>query len=263
MIPKVIHYCWFGGKPLPEEFKEYINSWKKFCPDYKIIEWNEDNFDLNCNDFTREAYEAKKWAFITDYVRLYVLYNYGGIYMDTDVEVLKPLDPFLENEAFSGFESNSNIPTGIMASVKGFKLYKEFLDYYNGRHFKKTDGKYDITTNVVIMTKICEKHGLKRNNNLQNIDGWKLYPSEYFCPKSYVNGNINITKNTITIHHFSGSWLPKETRNRILLKQKLIKKYGKKCAIILYNTFFIPYRLYSMLAEDINKKKETKHHEKN
>ena len=163
MIPKKIHYCWFGGNPLPEETKIYIESWKKYCPDYEIIEWNEKNFDLNCNIYIQEAYQAKKWAFITDYVRLYVMYNYGGIYMDTDVEVIKSLDPYLNNKAFSGFETFTDIPTGIMASEKGFPLFKEFLDYYKDRHFIMNDGSYDMTTNVVIITNICKKYGLKTN----------------------------------------------------------------------------------------------------
>ena len=114
MIPKIIHYCWFGKNPLPEETKEFIESWKKYCPQYKIIEWNEDNFDINKLRYTKEAYEHKKWAFITDYVRLYALYYYGGIYMDTDVEVTKPLDCFLEEQGFSGFEMPDKVPTGLM-----------------------------------------------------------------------------------------------------------------------------------------------------
>ena len=128
MIPKIIHYCWFGGNELPEMAKRCINSWKQVLPEYKIIRWDESNFDI-CNTYVKEAYENKKYAFVTDYVRLYTMYTYGGIYMDTDVEVLKPLDKFLVNKAFSGFENYMNIPTGIMACEKGYPDFKELLSY--------------------------------------------------------------------------------------------------------------------------------------
>ena len=135
MIPKVIHYCWFGGKPLPKLAQKCIASWKKFCPDYEIIRWDEANFDVNGCDYSREAYEAKNWAFVSDYARLKILVDNGGIYMDTDVEVVKPLDEFLSNEAFSGFESPAVIPTGIMACEKGFAPFAEMLKEYDTQHF--------------------------------------------------------------------------------------------------------------------------------
>lgn len=220
MIPKVIHYCWFGGNPLPPLAKKCIESWKKFCPDYEIKEWNEDNFDLNYNDYVREAYEAKKWAFITDVVRLYALVSEGGIYMDTDVEVIKPLDVFLSHVAFSGFESEINVPTGIMASEKNGKWAKENLEYYNGRHFKLPDGTYDMTTNVEIITNYMLSYGLKRNNTLQDFKGLiSLYPNEYFSPMSAATKITRITDNTYTIHHFNGSWRSKKDR----LKSKLMR----------------------------------------
>lgn len=128
MIPKKIHYCWFGGNPYPEDFLKYLESWKKYCPNYEIIEWNEKTFDINLNKYVKEAYECKKWAFVTDYVRLWAIYNYGGIYMDTDVEVLRPLDSFLECQAFSGFERENAVPTGIMAGEKGQSAIKDLLD---------------------------------------------------------------------------------------------------------------------------------------
>ena len=135
MIPKVIHYCWFGGKPLPKLAKKCLASWKKFCPDYEIIRWDESNFDVNGCDYSREAYEAKKWAFVSDYARLKVIVDNGGIYMDTDVEVVKPLDEFLSHEAFSGFENPRSITTGIMACEKGFAPFAEMLNEYYTQHF--------------------------------------------------------------------------------------------------------------------------------
>ncbi len=250
MIPKKIHYCWFGGNPLSEETKKYIESWKKYCPDYEIIEWNENNFDINSNVYVKEAYQAKKWAFVTDYVRLYVMYNYGGIYMDTDVEVIKNLDLYLNNHAFSGFETATDIPTGIMACEKNFPLFKEFLEYYDNRHFILKDGKMDLTTNVVTITNICKKYGLKRNNKYQIIKGFALYPNDFFCPKSHVNNEINLTENTATIHHFAGSWLNDEAKKRKKLLTNLCDKYGNKIGAFLFNSIFIPYRLISNIKEN-------------
>lgn len=226
-IPKIIHYCWFGRNPLPKDVKKYIESWKKYCPDYEIKEWNESNFNINSITFVKEAYESRKWAFVSDYVRLYALYNYGGIYMDTDVEVLKKLDIFLENDAFSGFESNKAIPTGIMACKKNFKLYLEFMKYYNDKHFILQDGSLDMTTNVEIMTKICQTKGLILNNQKQTIEGWTLYPNNYFSPKSHDTGRIIITDNTYTIHHFAGSWISDEDKERKKYRDFFTKLNGK------------------------------------
>ena len=220
MIPKTIHYCWFGGNPLPEDAKYCIASWKKYCPDYKIIEWNESNFDLSCNDYVKEAYENKKWAFITDYVRLYAMYTHGGIYMDTDVEVLKPLDRFLSDKGFSGFENEKSIPTGIMASEKGNKLIKMLLDDYTGRHFI-VDGKMDLTTNVDTITRICVEEGFILNNTLQEVYDFKFYPKDFFCPKNSQTLKLELTENTYTIHHFAGSWVQESTKLKLRLKKFL------------------------------------------
>lgn len=207
MIPKVIHYCWFGGNPLPPLAVKCIESWKKYCPEYEIKEWNESNFDLNCCNYVKEAYETKKWAFVTDYVRLYIMVHEGGIYMDTDVEVIAPLDNFLVNRAFSGFENATEIPTGIMACEKDFPLFIELLHDYDNRHFKQDDGTLDMSTNVKIITKLCRKYGFISNNQKQQIQGLVLYPNDVFCPKSYDTGEIHLTDKTVTIHHFAGSWI--------------------------------------------------------
>ena len=213
MIPKKIHYCWFGGKPLPELALKCISSWKKYLEDYEIKEWNEQNFDLDSNTYVREAYDAKKFAFVTDYVRLYALYHEGGIYMDTDVEVIRNLDCFLHHTAFSGFEDNVHVPTGIMASEKGGKWVCENLEYYQGRHFLNSDGSLDMTTNVTTITNNMLLYGLKQNNTYQDFpDLVTFYPKDYFCPKSYSDGKIYLTANTYCIHHFAGSWI--STRNK-------------------------------------------------
>lgn len=236
MIPKKIHYCWFGGNPLPRLAEKCIDSWRKYCPDYEIIEWNESNFDINSCNYIKEAYEHKKYAFVTDYVRLYVMYYYGGIYMDTDVEVLKPLDGFLTHEAFSGFETSVCIPTGIMASVKGFSLYKEFLDYYIDRHFICSDGSMDLTTNVSTITNIAEKHGFVHNGEYQIISGWALYPKDYFCPFDNATGVLNKTQNTVTIHWFNKSWLSPGLKLRNKITRPFHRLFGKNCFAFLKRT---------------------------
>ena len=152
MIPKVIHYCWFGKGKMPDLALKCLESWKKYCPDYVIKEWNEDNFDLDLYPYAREAYDNRKFAFVTDVVRLYALYHEGGIYMDTDVELVNSIDKFLHHTAFSGFESEKNVPTGIMASVKGGTWVQENLDVYTNRKFVNSDGTLDLTTNVYLIT---------------------------------------------------------------------------------------------------------------
>ena len=209
MIPKIIHYCWFGRGEKPELAVKCIESWRKFLPEYEIKEWNEDNFDLDKYPYAREAYNNRKFAFVTDVVRLYALYNEGGIYMDTDVEVLKPLDSLLLYKGVSGFESSTQIPTGLMASQKGLPLMKELLDEYNDLHFVKPNGTFDMTTNVERITKTCLKYGFVPNGKQQLIEDFTLLPSDYLCPKDYKTGKIHITEKTLCIHHFSGSWQPR------------------------------------------------------
>lgn len=243
MIPKIIHYCWFGRNPLTPLAVKCIQSWKNFCPDYKFIEWNEDNFDVNICDYVKEAYDSKKWAFVSDYVRLYALVNYGGIYMDTDVEIIRPIDKLLQFRAVSGFESYNGIPTGFMSCEKGHKMFAEFLDEYKSIHFIKDDGSLDTTTNVTRITRICTKYGLQRNNQMQTINGFTLLPKDYLCPGASRTGTINITNNTYTIHYFAGSWLDEETRYQYTIMHKLYRAYipkriafhiGKICAITKY-----------------------------
>ena len=221
MIPKHIHYCWFGGNPLPELAKHCIASWRKFCPDYEITEWNEQNFDIEMNAYVKEAYENKKWAFVSDVARLYALVNYGGIYMDTDVEVVKPLEGLLQYEAVSGFESETQIPTGLMAAEANQKLFLELLHEYDEAHFLKPDGELDLTTNVTRITNICLKYGLVQNNQRQTLNGFTLLPKDYLCPKDYMTKEINLTDNTLCIHHFDGSWVSEEDKYIMGLTQRL------------------------------------------
>ena len=231
MIPKTIHYCWFGGNPLPKLAKKCIKSWKKYCKDYEIIQWNEKTFDIKSAPlYVRQAYDAKKWAFVTDYVRLYAMVKYGGVYMDTDVEVIKPLDAFLNHKAFSGFENDTQIPTGIMACEKDFPLFERLLRYYDNASFFNEDGTMNCTTNVAIITQTCLEYGLKQNNTFQIIDGFALYPKDYFCPIEWSTLIKKETENTATIHHFSGSWHTKSEKNthkQQIKKQRRIERIHK------------------------------------
>lgn len=201
MIPKVLHFCWFGHNDKPKEVIECIDSWKKYMPDYEIVEWNEDNFDINCNEYVKEAYRQRKWAFVTDYVRLYVIYNNGGIYMDTDVEVFKSFDDLLVNKAFTGFENVGYPITATIGCVKGNKLIKELLDYYEDKEFIFIPWP-DMETNTKIISDILELKGIDRwNNKFQIKDDITIYPKEYLCPNK-----DNITDKTYAIHKMIGSW---------------------------------------------------------
>lgn len=237
MIPKIIHYCWFGGKPLPKMAKRCIKSWKKYCKGYEIREWNESSFDISSAPlYVRQAYESQKWAFVTDYVRLYAMTQYGGIYMDTDVEVVAPLDRFLEHQAFSGFEDQIHIPTGIMACEKGFPLFLEFLRYYDDARFIKPDGTMDMTTNVIIMTNIVKKRGFLPNGLFQIVEGFALYPREVFCPLNPSSRTFHKNNNTSTIHWFSASWFTPEQRRQ---RKKWVREARKDRLLHAPNRFLI------------------------
>lgn len=214
MIPKKIHYCWFGRGPKPELAIRCIESWKKFSPDYELVEWNEDNFDITSNKYVEEAYKHRKFAFVSDYVRLWAMYNHGGIYMDTDVEVLKPLDEYLHHEGVSGFENSSQIPTGLMACREGFPLFGELLSFYNTAQFVNENGTLNLTTNVETITNMLLKHGFKPTGEFQVVDGFAIYPQNVFCPDHTKLYDKKYMKDTATIHFFAGSWKSEATRKR-------------------------------------------------
>lgn len=235
-IPKKIHYCWFGGKPLPNDVKKYIDSWKKYSPDYEIIEWNENNIDLTQNQYCKEAYIAKKWAFVSDYIRLKVLYDNGGIYMDTDVEMCKPLDDFLRYDWFAGFESKEYISTGIMGSCRASNVIKILLDDYENRHFINDNGDFDLTTNVAVITNLLNKnYKIKFNNERQVFDNNNLLlPFDYLCAKDFFNGKVLKTKNTYTIHHFKGTWRSEKDLRNDRIRKILVRYFGEDFVKILY-----------------------------
>ena len=235
MIPKVIHYCWFGGNPLPKDAEKCIASWRKYCPDYEIKQWNESNFDLNCCDYVKEAYQAKKWAFVSDYARFWILYHYGGLYFDTDVEVIKPMDDLIEKGSFMGEEAglpdnNSECNPGLglaaapglgLAAAPGLGLYKEILDYYEQQHFLNPDGSNNLLTVVDRTTEILKLHGFKGDGSIEEVDGVFIYPPEYFCPMNYRTEKITITKNTRSIHHYSATWQSSYGRFKTKLQHML------------------------------------------
>lgn len=226
-IPKIIHYCWFGKSDKPDIVKRCIESWNNILDDYKIIEWNEENFDIDQSDYVREAYENKKYAFVSDYARVSALYKHGGIYLDTDVEVFKKFDELLENDSFWGFEQGNYIATSTIGARKGNELIKAFLDSYEGKSFINEDGSFDELTNVAIITKILEQYGVKQNGEYKKIEGLAtFYPQTYFSPYDYINCRKFITENTYCMHHFYKSWLPTTTRIKGNIKLMLSKFIG-------------------------------------
>ena len=253
MIPKIIHYCWFGGNPLPKLAEKCIRSWKKYCKGYEIRLWNESNFDIaSAPLYVRQAYEAKKWAFVTDYVRLQVVYEHGGIYLDTDVEVKKSLDPLRNHSAYFGFEDGVYIATGLgFGAEKGTPVLKEMMDDYTDIPFLLPDGTTDTTTCPVRNTQVLLRHGLKQDDSRQILKGDILIlPSVMLCPIGYNLVLKEGGENAYSAHWFSASWYESEHRearekwrremeadrlrhlpNRILLKLLGDERYEKlkKC----------------------------------
>ncbi len=234
MIPKVIHYCWFGNKKIPRRFKRYIKTWKKYCPDYEIKEWNETNYNTNQNLFIQEAAKAKKWAFVSDYLRFDVLEKYGGIYLDIDVELLKSFDPLLKYSGFCGFECSNYVNFGsAVGSEPHNPIIKEMKEYIQELHYSKETFKNE--TGPIIQTKIFMKHGMKNDQTEQEIEGFHIFPPEYFCPMNYSQIIDNLTKNTYSIHHFAATWFDKKElrkfkwnnfKTRIKFVLKKIFKYN-------------------------------------
>lgn len=221
MIPKRIHYCWFGGKPFPKPVKRYMESWKRVCPDFKLIRWDESNSPLEDNLYVKQAFQAKKWAFVSDYVRLYALVQYGGIYLDTDVELLQSLEPYLNQAGFLGFESAGKVATCVMGAAPRHPLFEGLAEAYNGRVFLGSEGRFDETTNVLYVTRMLSECGLRPDGTGQTIGGISVYPPEYFSPKSLETGKITVTENTAAIHHFQASWMSPRQRFHTTLAQSL------------------------------------------
>ncbi len=226
MIPKKIHYCWFGRNPKPKLALKCMKSWKKYCPDYEIIEWNEDNFDIfACPLYVRQAYAEKKWAFVTDYVRLKVVYDHGGIYLDTDVELRKRLTPLLDCHAYFGFEEGPRVATGLgFGAEAGAPILWELMEDYQEIPFIKEDGSYDLESCPGRNTRVFLRHGLQLEDSMQVLEGnIRILPSIYLCPLSYSTNKRRHSFRTISIHWFSASWLSEEQKAQMVQrgKQKL------------------------------------------
>ncbi len=234
MIPKVIHYCWFGRNPLPKSAIKCINSWRKFFPGYEIKQWNEDNFDVNIIPYTTEAYKAKKYAFVSDYARMWILYHYGGIYFDTDVEVIKPMDDIIAKGPFMGIEVDSPnqntaplVAPGLgLGATPKMEIYAALLGYYSKLHFLDSVGKPDNVTVVVHTTKVLQHFGLKNCNSIQNVGGVWIFPRDYFNPLNDNTGQLSITKNTRSIHWYTKTWLKKQNPLRVWVVRKLHRYFG-------------------------------------
>lgn len=225
-IPHVIHYCWFGGKELPNEVERCLSSWLKFCPEYQIIRWDESNYDISKCEFVKRAYDEKKWAFVSDYARLDIVYNHGGVYLDTDVELIKSLDDILSNsgEGFWGFENNEFVASGLgFAACKGNLIVKEMMDKYMELEFN-SENMFQFPC-PILNTSVLVEHGLVPNNTLQIIEGMTVYPTEYFCPSHPRKRIRNFTNNTVSIHHYTATWVP--------LKKRMVWKMISMAKIIL------------------------------
>ena len=237
MIPHVIHYCWFGRNPLPESAVKCIESWRRFMPDYEIKEWNEDNFDVNIIPYTAEAYRVGKYAYVSDYARFWVLYHYGGVYFDTDVEVIKPMDDIVDKGAFMGVEEMCDVhpkdfigypmvaPGLGIGAPAGMDFYKKVLDYYSGMHFLREDGSIITGTVVYHITGLLVKEGLQKHDGFQQVAGIQIYPKDYFNPLHDITGRLTITERTRSIHWYARSWL-KQNPYRLWLSRMSHRIFG-------------------------------------
>lgn len=228
-IPKVIYYCWFGKGKMPPLAEKCIESWKKYCKGYKIVCINEENFDITQNRYAKEAYDAGKWAFVSDFARLKVLYDQGGIYFDTDVELIKPIDELIKSGGYMGFDDNRVVSTGLgFACEKRCELVGALLSDYEDIPFVMSDGSYDLTPCPERNTKTLIKLGMDIGKQNQTFMGIKMLPEDYLCPIKYYTGKKKITKNTYSIHHFCASWISPTAKRTLMLKRIVgVKLYNK------------------------------------
>lgn len=223
MIPKIIHYCWFGKHEIPKHLKRCMDTWHEILPDYTIMRWDENNFDVESIEWTREAYKVKKYAFVSDYVRLVALERYGGIYLDTDVVTKKPFDALLCNQGFMGFENELYLTSAVMGFEPHHPLVTEFLRTYEGKHFILEAGALNNDANVKMMTEIGICHGLQINNEQQIVSNILILPREFFCPLDFYH-NDRSTTDTMTVHYFDASWLDADTKKMITTERTLWHK---------------------------------------
>lgn len=250
-IPKVIHYCWFGGGELPEQDKKCIESWKKYCPDYKIIRWDESNYDICKNKYMREAYEHKMWGFVPDYARLDIIYQNGGIYLDTDVELVRNMDELLVNDAFMGMQTDFMVNPGLgFGAQKGSKVIQDCMQtIYGNRSFIKGDGDIDTVASPHMMTDYLINHGWIQNQEKQVVENLIIYPSNFFCPMDVLTGELKVTPETYSIHHFHASWVDKEEKKIIQIERRIHRKYGVDKGKFLITLWSFPYKVKRSLRK--------------
>ena len=257
MIPRIIHYCWFGGNPLPKLAKKCIKSWKKYCRGWRIVCWDETNYDFTSAPlYVRQAYEAKKWAFVSDYVRLQVVYEHGGVYLDTDVELVRSLENLLGDQSYFGFEDGVHINTGLgFGAAKGAPILRAMMDDYADIPFVLADGSFDQTTCPERNTKIFLNQGLRQDNTEQLLEGGvHILPSSWLCPIDYYSGCGEIMPHTLSVHHFSASWMPQTMREG---RQKRIRQRKKAERKEFWR--YLPNRvLLSVLGEENYEKLKSK-----
>ena len=232
-IPKIIHYCWVGGNPKPQSVLYCIESWKRCCPDYEIREWNEANYDFTKNEYMRQAYEAKKWGFVPDYARLDIVYEHGGIYLDTDVEMVRSFDHLLENECFFGFEDTGdgeyfvNCGHGFGA-VPHHEVIKGARDLYAHLSFTNADGSLNLLASPYYTTQSLRQLGLVQENRDQVLPSVQVYASDVLCPKNFRTGKLRQTARTVSIHHFTASWVDEKIKAEMAHQQKIRNQFGNR-----------------------------------
>lgn len=231
-MEKVIHYCWFGGNPLGEKEQACIDSWRRFFPGYEIRCWDETNFDVRCCDYVSEAYDARKWAFVSDYARFAILYEHGGLYFDTDVEIIRSFDDVLARGPFMGLETDpesglsGDVAPGLgLAANPGLGLYSTILASYQNDHFVKPNGSFNLRTVVERVTDIMLAEGLKPESGIQEVDGIFVYPAAYFNPMDLATGEVHVTEETHSIHHYDASWQPEAMKRVGVIKQRLSRRF--------------------------------------
>ena len=225
IIPKKIHYCWFGKNLIPDKNKKWMESWKKYCPDYEIIEWNESNYDIGKNLYMQQAYEKKKWGFVPDYARLDIIYHYGGIYLDTDVELVGNLDELLYQKGFAGFEKETHVALGLgFGAVKGLPIIKEMMEQYNSYKFINEDGSLNMIAAPELQTRYLKTKGLIANGEYQILNDLTIFPSKMFGGKDMYTRKINLASYTKSIHHYDASWVDEDARKEIDKMEKIFKE---------------------------------------
>lgn len=226
LIPPIIHYCWFGHGELPDLYKKCIESWRKFCPDYEIKEWNESNCDINETVFTKQAYEVKKYGFVPDYFRLKIIYEYGGIYLDTDVELLRNIDDLRYNKAYCGLEFPGELNLGLgFGAIKGNSIIKLWLERYKTMKFILPDGSLNETISPIYQTEDLKNNfGFRNGNILQKVDNMTIYPIEVLSPKNAYTGILNISENSYACHHYDGSWANEELKQQTIMRKNAAQR---------------------------------------